>query len=90
MEGSGGSFTSSNFSFNLINGMSTSLPGGWTSSDNLTSSPQLQGGGGVNPSPFVYTPFYKPALGSPVINTGTNVGLPFTGAAPTRGRLEYP
>jgi len=90
MEGSGGSFTSSNFSYNLINGMSTTLPGGWTSSDNLTSSPQLQGGGGVNPSPFTYTPFYKPALGSPVINTGINVGLPFTGAAPTRGRLEYP
>lgn len=85
LEGSGGSWASSSFTHNTVNGMSTTLPGGWTVSNTLTSSPAFIGGGGANPSPFVYDPFYRPAVGSPLLNSGTDVGF---GATPDRGRIQ--
>lgn len=85
LEGSGGGWSSSNFEYNTVVGMSTTLPGGWTVSNTLTNGPSFQGGGGVNPSPFVYDPFYRPAAGSPLLNSGTNVGF---GATPDRGRIQ--
>lgn len=88
-DGSGSSWTSCLFTHNVINGMSTSLPSGWTSNNNLTGDPDFVGGGGVNASPFVYDPFYRPDTGSICIESGLDVGLPFSGAAPTRGRLEH-
>ncbi len=87
MEGSGGSFTSCGLAYNTLNGISATVPSGWTSSNNLTTSPAFQGGGGVNPSPFVYDPFYRPSVGSPVLNSGTDLGLG-DGATPDRGRIQ--
>lgn len=87
MDGSGGSWTSCNFTYNTIVGMSSSLPGGWTANNTLTNGPSFIGGGGVNPSPFVYDPFYRPAAGSPLLNSGTDVGF---GATPDRGRIQDP
>jgi hypothetical protein len=87
LEGSGGGWTSCVFRNNTVNGMATTLSGGWTVSNTLTSSPAFTGGGGVNPSPFVYSPFYLPAAGSPLLNSGVDVGLG-DGATPDRGRLQ--
>lgn len=87
LEGSGGSWTSCNFEYNTVNGMATTLPSGWTVSNTLTTSPAFIGGGGVNPSPLIYDPFYRPAAGSPLLNSGTNVGF---GATPDRGRIQDP
>lgn len=87
LEGSGGGWTSCVFRNNTVNGMSTTLPGGWTVSNTLTTSPAFQGGGGVNPSPFVYDPFYRPAVGSPLLNSGANIGLGL-GTTPDRGRIQ--
>lgn len=85
LEGSGGGWSGCVFANNTVNGMATTLPGGWTVSNTLTTSPAFIGGGGVNPSPFVYDPFYRPAAGSPLLNSGTNVGF---GATPDRGRIQ--
>lgn len=89
IEGSGGSWASSTFTYNSVIGMSTSLPSGWTAGNTLTTGPSFQGGGGVNPSPFVFDPFYRPAGGSPLLNSGTDVGLG-DGATPDRGRIQVP
>src|SRR5688572_13430472 len=35
------------------------------------------------------TPYYAPVSGSPLIDAGTNVGLPFEGAAPDIGAYEF-
>lgn len=85
LEGTGCSFTSSTFTYNSVIGMSTTLPSGWTTSNTLTNGPSFIGGGGVNPSPFVYDPFYRPAVGSPLLNSGTDIGY---GATPDRGRIQ--
>jgi gliding motility-associated-like protein len=53
-----------------------------TYSNNLTGDPQITRSG-VKP-----TPFYVPKTGSPLIDKGTNVGLPFQGAAPDIGAHE--
>ncbi len=87
LEGTGGSFASSGFAYNTVYGMSTSLPSGFTVSNTLTTDPLFTGGGGVNPSPFVYDPFYRPAAGSPLLNSGTDLGLG-DGATPDRGRIQ--
>lgn len=85
LEGTGGSWASSTFTYNTVVGMSTSMPAGFTVSNTLTNGPSFTGGGGVNPSPFVYDPFYRPAVGSPLLNSGVDVGF---GATPDRGRLQ--
>lgn len=87
LDGSGGSWTACNFTYNTIVGMSSSLPAGWTSNNTLTSGPSFIGGGGVNPSPFIYDPFYRPAVGSPLLNSGVDVGL---GTPVDRGRIQVP
>lgn len=89
IEGSGGSWASSTFTYNTVVGMSTTLPSGWTASNTLTTGPNFTGSGGVNPSPFVYDPFYRPAAGSPLLNSGIDVGLG-DGATPDRGRIQVP
>jgi hypothetical protein len=33
--------------------------------------------------------YYRPADGSPCIDAGTNVGLPFSGTAPDVGAVEH-
>jgi len=87
LEGSGGGWTSCNFEYNTVNGMATTLPSGWTVSNTLTTSPAFIGGGGVNPSPFVYDPFFRPAAGSPLLNSGVDVGF---GTPVDRGRIQVP
>lgn len=87
MDGGTGSWTTCEFTYNSIIGMSTSLPSGWTASNTLTTGPSFIGGGGVNPSPFVYDPFYRPAGGSPLLNSGTDLGFG-EGSTPDRGRLQ--
>lgn len=89
LEGTGGSWASSTFTYNSVIGMSTSMPAGFTVNNTLTNGPSFTGGGGVNPSPFVYDPFYRPAAGSPLLNSGTDVGLG-DGATPDRGRIQDP
>ncbi|HMG93452.1 MAG TPA: hypothetical protein VK589_25515, partial [Chryseolinea sp.] len=86
-EGSGGGYSSSAFTHNVVNGMSTTMPAGFTVSNTLTGAPGFTGSG-VNPSPFVYDPFYRPTAGSICIDSGVDVGLPFTAPTPDRGRLE--
>lgn len=86
-EGSGNTWTSCVFQNNIVNGMSTTLPSGWTASNTLIGAPGLTGSG-VNSTPFVSDPFYRPAAGSIAIESGLDIGYPFTGAAPTRGRYE--
>jgi hypothetical protein len=87
MDGGAGSWTTCEFTYNTVVGMSVSLPSGWTSSNTLTNGPGFVGGGGVNPSPFVYDPFYRPAVGSPLLNSGTDLGFG-EGATPDRGRIQ--
>lgn len=86
-EGSGNTYTSCVFSNNIVNGMSTTLPSGWTTSNTLTGAPGLIGSG-VNATPFISDPFYRPDTGSIAIESGVDIGYPFTGSAPTRGRYE--
>ena len=52
-------------------------------SNNLSGDPQINITGN-RPDPY-----YKPRAGSPLIDKGTNVGLPFTGSAPDIGAYEY-
>ena len=88
IEGSGGTITgSSTFQTNIINGMPVGSVSGVTYTGNLTGAPGLNASG-RNPTPTVIDPWYRPVGGSIAIEAGTNVGLPFTGSAPTIGRFE--
>lgn len=82
-----GSYSSSTFSHNIINGMPVGAVAGVTYSNNLTGAPGLTGSG-VNASPFVFYPFYLPAGGSIAIDAGIDVGFPYNDAAPDIGRYE--
>ncbi|MBA4053524.1 MAG: hypothetical protein C0490_02320, partial [Marivirga sp.] len=57
------------------------IPGTYT--NNLTIDPKITGSG-ARP-----TPYYLPLPGSPLIDAGVNVGLPFQGAAPDIGAHEF-
>ncbi|WP_276372001.1 Ig-like domain-containing protein [Chryseolinea sp. H1M3-3] len=52
-------------------------------SNNLTVDPQITKSG-VKPSPY-----YLPRAGSPLIDAGVNVGLPYQGSAPDIGAHEF-
>lgn len=67
---------------NCVFGMSTSIPSG-TQSNNITSNPLLSFAG-AKPDPF-----FRPLSNSPLIEAGINVGLPFTGTAPTIGAYQF-
>jgi hypothetical protein len=54
-----------------------------TYGSNLTSDPLITK---TDARPF---PYYVPKAGSPLINTGVNVGFAFTGTAPDIGAYEY-
>ncbi len=76
--------TAPNFllSNNYVLNMTLSIPSG-TSTNNTPGDPQLELTG-VRPDPF-----FRPLPGSPVIEAGINVGLPYTGSAPTIGAYEF-
>ena len=79
---SGGSVTNSTISYNQFYGLPTGAISGVTYSNNLNTDPVFVGAG-AKPDPF-----YRPDTGSPMIESGTDVGLPYNGDNPTRGVFE--
>lgn len=83
VQNAGGSTTSSTFSYNQFYGLPEGTVSGVTYSNNLTTDPEINATGN-RPDPY-----YRPSSsGSPLFESGTDVGLPFNGAAPTRGAYE--
>jgi hypothetical protein len=82
VQNGGGSISGSTFSYNQFYGLPEGSVSGVTYSNNLTTDPIIIGSGD-QPDPY-----YRPDTGSPCIESGTDVGLPYTGSAPTRGAYE--
>jgi hypothetical protein len=82
VQNAGGSTTSSTFSYNQFYNLPEGSVSGVTYSNNLLTDPVIVGAGS-KPDPY-----YRPDTGSPTIESGTDVGLPYNGAAPTRGAYE--
>jgi hypothetical protein len=85
-----GIIINSNFSYNNLyqNGDNTNLFPSWASVSTLPVSTSIANNSSVNPM-FVSSNNYNLATGSPLIDAGINVGLPYTGIAPDRGYAEF-
>ena len=59
---------------------------GLTATNNITSNPEIVGTG--SKYPYSTGTYYHLQAGSPMINAGVNVGLPFSGSAPTIGAYQ--
>lgn len=81
MEG-GATMSGLRVTHNLFQKMPVGNISGGSYSNNLTIDPQITKSG-VLPAPY-----FVPKTGSPLINAGTNVGLPFQGSAPDIGAYE--
>lgn len=80
--GTGASVSSSNVEYNQVNGLAVGSVSGVTYSNNGTATPGFTATG-IKPLPY-----YKPTTSGNLDQTGVNVGLPFNGTAPSRGRYE--
>lgn len=78
----GNTVSSTSVTHNAFFSMLTNAVTGVTYSNNITSDPQMNKTG-VKPDPY-----YMPTNGGNLNNTGTDVGLPFLGAAPDMGAFE--
>ncbi len=85
-----GVITNSNFSYNALylNGDNINLFPSWASVSTLPASTSIANNSSVNPM-FVSSNNYSLATGSPLIDAGVNIGLPYTGVAPDRGYAEF-
>jgi hypothetical protein len=74
-------FTNSNCSYNI--GYRCNFTQGITGTNNIDDDPDFVGSGN-KPAPW-----FQLQAGSPAINAGINVGLPYNGAAPDMGAFEF-
>lgn len=78
----GASISAFQVTHNMFQKMPVGSVGGVSYATNKTGDPQINRTG-ARPSPF-----YVPKSGSPLIDAGTNVGLPYSGSAPDIGAYE--